>query len=641
MTMLPQHGLMVGDSDVLIPTDKTKTYTALSTLDENRYYLNSLLHQNPKDKRIVIHTFGDGVDHVLDAAKKISYRLSSDRGATFGAKATLYDPVDGIYQIQDPGIGIDRKGRLHIMADCHTAVGSTGGLHELRYMYSDDNGATVSSPVVITLPTISGFSGAFRMYGRIIDTGSTLIAPCYFAKDEGDSSESARYVVRSTDYGDNWSFVLVEGPTTEYINESECLAITQNIVIMVSRYEAASVTFMMYKSIDAGATWIRVGGMGTTITSTIAAPCRLHKFRGNDGRWFCVMYFPNKQNDRIYAIYGRLDNGVDAGVGLFNTATLTLLMTDTAILHYGDFLHYNGNLNARGAWAREAGTFPFDNQMLYFENVSTQYDGMIASVGPQTIYDKLAVPMFISTWRGLVSNTTNSWGVVNVSSQVTTWKSIAPGPLAQDFTAAAGGIVLDSDGVTFDGTKALTHGTSTYWNFLSYSGAGESDINFTIYVKIKLGTLSNPNAFYGIFGNNAGSASNKGMYMAYDDRAAVPASDRMSIKISKGSAGFIVSFDNDNVITPNAFHVICMEVDLSQATTNNKVKLYVDGVTISTTVAAYNTGISSPPTYNMQIGAIGNNGGIMTGTIKDVVIQNAIDISSVRTNFTQALIDAT
>lgn len=641
MTMLAQHGYAGSlAANPLYITDDTKTYSALSTLDENRYYLNSLLHQNPKDKRIVVHTFIDSTNHVSDAGKKIVYRLSTDKALTFGSKTTLYDPTDGTYQVQDPGVGMDRKGRLHIFADCHEGVGSgaTGLDHEARYMYSDDNGSTVSSPVVIPLPATS--LNTFRFYGRCIDTGQILIQPAYFFTDENDFTQSERWILRSTDYGANWSWVLVEAATSDYINEGECLAITQNVIFMLCRYEPTKITFMMYKSTDAGATWVRVGLLGTTQTGATAGPCRLHKFRDDNGKWYVVMYFPNKATDRVYAMYGRLDNGIDAGLGLFSSTTLTLLRTDTAILHYGDFVHYNGNMNCRGAWARENGTFPTDNEMLYFENIATQYDGLLLSIGTATMYDKLAIPMFIGSWRGLVSNTTNDYGVVNGSSQVTTWKSILPGPTGQDFTATAGGIVLDGTGITFDGTKALAHGTSTYWNFMHYSGGGEADINYTVYFKVKFGTSGNPNAAYGVLGDNGGSAGNKGASVWYDDRSGSSRSDAIRFTISKGSAGFIIDFTNDNVVTPNTFIVVCIEIDLSQSTTNNKAKLYVNNVQASTTVTAYNTGIVATPTYNMQIGAVGNSALPFIGTIKDVVIQNAIDLPSVRTNFTQALMDA-
>lgn len=641
MTMLlQQHGIMGNPSGSLIPTDKTKTYSLIETFDDTRYYLNSLLHQNPKDKRIIVHTFGDGVDHVSDPAKRISYRLSTDRGLTYGAKATLYDPTDSTYQIQDPGVGMDRRGRLHILADCHTLVGTAGGTHEARYMYSDDNGVTVSSPVVIPPPATSLVT--FRFYGRIIDTGGgVLLAPSHWVTEEANTTNSERWVLRSTDYGANWTWHLIEA-TTDYINETELLAVTSNVIFSMSRYEVPK-QYVMCKSTDAGITWTRVGGFGTTITmSGSPGPCRLHKFRADTGKYYAAMYFPDKGNNRVYAMYGRLDNGVEAGIGLFNTTTVTLLTTQANDTHYGDFCHYNNNMNCRGAWPLEVGSFPFDNQMIYFENQATHYNTVAAIIDPITIYDKLGIPIFIGTYRGMVANTDNTYGVVDSSNRVTTLKSILPGPLAQNFTATAGGILLDGTGMTFDGTKALTHGTSSYWNFMHYSSAGATDLNYTMYFKLKIGVVSNPNAFYGIIGNSAGGAGNRGITLGYDDRAAVPASDRINFQISKGTVGWVIKFDNDNVITPNAFHVVCMEVDLSQASNNNKVKLYVDGVLISTTVSEYTASVINSATYAMQIGNIGNStaGGFLVGTIKDVIIQNAIEIPTVRTNFTQALIDA-
>lgn len=635
---LTQQGINLASSPTraLIPTDKTKTYSLLATLDETRYYLDSTLHQSPKVRSVVLNTFTDGVNHVADAAKKVSLKKSTDLAATFGSKSTYYDPTDGVFQVQSLSAGYSNNGRFHALISCHTSVGTPGGSHELRYVYSDDDGTTMSSAVTVTLPTTT--LAAFRMHDKIIDLGNgVMVAPMYYATDEGNATQSERYVVRTTDGGANWTCILVEGPTTAYINEGSILAITNSILIMICRYENLF-QYWMYKSTDAGATWTSVGALGTTVGLTIAAPCALRKFRADNGKWYCAMYFPDKATFKLYALYGRLDNGVDGGVGLFNTATLTLLRTDTKILHYGDFCHYNNNMNARGAWPRENGTFPTDNELIYFENLTTQYDTVFALIDPVTIYDKLSNVLFIGSARGLVSNTTNEYGIVNGSDQITTFKSLAPGPLSQNFTATAGGILLSSGAMVLDGTKALSHGTAAYFKGLHYSSAGVADVQSTLYFVAKFGTISNPNAFYGLFGNNAGSASNRGYSFSYDDRAAVPRSDNATLLITKGTAGFIIDFHNDNMLTPNAFICVCLEVDLSQATDNNKVKLYVNNVLQTTTVTTFNASISSSdPNFVAQIGAIGNNGGIMIGSIKDIIVTVNVDIPSVRTNFITAL----
>lgn len=637
MTMLAQHGILGRPTARLIPTDDTKTFSEIELVDNNRYYLNSLLHQSPKVRSVIVNTFTDGVAHGADATKKIVFRKSTDFGLTYGAITTLYDPTDGAFQVQDPSIGYSNNGRLHILADCHDSLGVPGGNHEIRYMYSDDDGTTVSSPVTVTLP--STVLNAFRLYGRIIDLGNgVLLAPCYFLTDEADFTQSSRYVIRTTDGGANWSFVDVDLLTTPYINEGELIAVTNNIVYYMCRYEDLF-QFWCYKSIDGGLTWSNLGAFGTGLIKTSGDPCRLHKFRADNGKWFCAMYFTHRATDTLYAIYGRLDNGVEGGRSLFNITTLTLLRTDgTNYLHYGDMVHYNGNMNCRGAWPREVGTSLVDNQMQYFENLTTQYDAVFAILDPVTIWDKLFGPRFIGSSRGLVSNTTNEYGVVNGSSQITTLKSLAPGPLASDYTATAGGITLSGDSMVYDGTKALTNTTKANWKFLHGSSFGASDVHSTLYFVGSLGTGSNPDTLYGILGNNAGSSGAIGYTLFYDDRSSGSQNNALRLLISKGTVGFIIDFINQNIITPNTLFCLCVEVDLAQSVQDDKVKAYVNGVLQSTTVTTYNSSVSiAESTHNIQIGSLGNNVGIAVMTMKDMVIQNAVDTSSVRDNMILAL----
>lgn len=634
---LTQQGVYLGRATPSpILTDKTVTYAVDATLDETRYYLCSTLHQSPKVRSVILNTFTDGTDHVLDAGKKISLKKSTTTGLTYGAKTTFYDPTDGSFQAQSLSAGYSNNGRFHALISCHTSVGTPGGTNELRYVYSDDDGTTMSSAVTITLPS-NGLNG-FRMHDKINDCGNGVMwAPAYFSTDEGDATQSSRYVVRTTDGGANWSFVLVDGPTSAFINEGSGLLVTNSVQILMCRYDDVF-QYWMYKTTDAGATWTSVGAFSTTHIMTVAAPCALRKFRADSGKYYAVMYFPDKANERLYAIYGRLDNAIDAGVGFLNTNTLILLRQDTVILHYGDMCHYNNNMNARGVWPREAGTFPDDNEMIYIESPATQYDSVAAYIDPQTIYDKLGNIMLIGSARGLVSNTTNDYGIVNGSSQVTTLKSILPGPINQNFTATAGGIVLNAGGMDFDGTKALGHATASYFNFLHTSSAGFADVQSTLYMVVKAGTNSNPGAAYGFFGNNAASAGNIGYCAYYSDSGINNAS---GLLISKGTAGFIIQFLNADIITANTKLLICIEVDLAQATTNNKVKVYINKVLQSTTVTAFSSSISSSnATFVGQIGSVGNNASRLVGTVWDIVIQNCTDLSTVRDNFSQALMDA-
>ena len=638
---LSQYGITLGRPTPLIPTDDTKVYALQSTLDETRYYLCSTLSQSPKVRSVGLNVFLDGVNHVDDAAKKVSFRKTTDLFLTYGSKTTFYDPVDGDMQTQSLAAGYSNNGRFHALIQCQDSVGVPGGTQELRYMYSDDDGTTVSSPVTITLPVTS--LNAFRMHDKIIDLGSgVMLAPCYFFTDEGNITQSERYVVKTTDGGATWSFILVEGPTSTYINEGSLLSITNNIIYyMVREDTSSSPQFYCYKSLDQGGTWTNLGFFGTTITKTGGDPPVLRKFRADNGKWFAVMYFSARSADTLYAIYGRLDNGVEGGLGLFNVSTITLLRTDPVnYLHYGDFVHYNNNMNARGAWPREVSSVPLeDNEMIYFENLTTQYDSVFAKIDPITIYDKLYQTLTITSPRQLTTNTDDVYGVVNASNQVTTLRSIAPGPLSQGFTATAGGILLNAGAIDFDGTKALGHAVPAYFKPLHYSTGGVADVNTTLYAVVKFGTGSNPNAAYGLFGNNAASSANRGYSIFYDDRASVPRNNNLVLLISKGTAGFIIDFSaNDNLITPNVYFVLCVEVDLGQASNNDKVKVYINNVLQSTTVTTFNSGISSSdPVFGGQIGSVGNNALLATMSLKDFILQNAVDLPSVRSNMNLAL----
>lgn len=604
----------------------TVLYGTLGTLDDTRYYFTNLLHQSPLDKTLVIHTFTDGVSHLADPAKRISYRISNDNGLNFGSKATLYDPTDGNFQVQDPSIGVDSNGRLHILADCHN--GFTGGdTHEVRYMYSDDNGATLSSPVTIALP--GGGLATFRFYGRMIQVDNVLMSPAYFFTEEGTFTNSARYVLRSTDFGANWNWILVES-TTEYINESELLGINDDVVIMVSRQEASPKQFIMYKSEDKGATWFRCGLLSTTVIMSVANPCRLHKFFLDNGVEVAAMYFVDRANARLYGMYGKLENFIVGGVGGFNINTLTLLRQESVYLHYGDMVHYDGNLNAFGVWTREASTTPLvDNELIHFTNMTTHYGTLLDVLTPVTIYDHLAAPLGIYSWRGLATNNTNDNGTVNSSGQVTLFKSLRPGPTNVNFSATAGGIIL-GDGLEFDGTKVLTHSTALTFNPLSQSAAGYTDVHWTIHACWKAGTGSNPDAAYSLFGNNGASSSNIGLAIYYDDRASQSINNGLKIFITRGGGTFIINLAAAGIITPNAYFILTIETALVEAVQDDKVKVYINGVLQSTTVSTFNTTVATPPTYGAQIGGVGNNVLPLTGGIKHVIIQNTIDIDSVR-----------
>lgn len=489
--------------------------------------------------------------------------------------------------------------------------------------------------MTVALP---GGLATFRFYGRMIQVDDVLMSPAYFFTEEGDFTNSARYVLRSTDFGANWTWILVES-TSAYINESELLGITDDVVIMVSRQEDSPKQFIMYKSEDKGLTWFNCGVLSTTVVMSVANPCRLHKFFLDNGVEVVAMYFVDRANARLYAMYGRLDNFIIGGVGGFNTNTVTLLRQESIYLHYGDFVHYEDNLNAYGVWTRENSAVALaDNELIHFTNLATHYGKLLDVLTPVTIYDHLAAPLGIYSWRGLLANNTNDNGTVTANNEVTLFKSLGPGPTGNNFSATAGGIIL-GDGLEFDGTKVLNHSTAATFNPLSQSSAGYTDVNWTMHACVKFGTSSDPNAAYALFGTNGASSSNIGVAIYYDDRVAQSINNGLKIIITRGAGTFIINFAAANVITPNTYQLLTIETDLSEAAQNDKVRIYINKVLQSTTVTTFNTTVATPPTYGANIGGAGNSVLPFVGGIKHLVIQNAIDIDSVRDEIIDTLMD--
>lgn len=624
-----------GSGSSLIVTDDTQAYSVQTTLDANNYLFSSMLCQHPTNKDIIINVFTEGTNHVEDVDKKIVYRKSTDRGLTFGARATLYDPTDSTFQVQSPGVGYDSNGRFHIFADCHDDLDAPGGNHEIRYLYSDDDCATVSSAVVIPFPATSMLT--FQIYDKLIQMGSNIMISFFFYPEQDDITESENWLLRSTDFGANWTWVFMGSVTGNFRSEGSGLAINDTVGIWVFRSETPA-RFFMYKTEDAGLTFIECGEFGFLVMAT-ASPARLNKFFADDGTELIEMTFLDRANTpkKVYAVYGRADNAILGGIGIWKQTLYTIYTDASYMAGYGDVCHNYGNMNAIGVYPRET-NFPIDNELIFFKCPATQYGTVLLEVLPTSIYDPLGLVQLILDWRGLINSNSNDSGTVSVSNEVTFWKGLSPGLVGSgyNFGATAGGILL-GDGVEFDGTKALSGTTPLNFRFMNYSVSGSTDINFTLYFVIKPGITSNPDAVYGFFGTSGSGGANIGVSVFYDDRSAQSRSDALRLIISKGSLGFTFDFVNDNMLTPNIYQVVCIEVDLSQATQNNKGKLWVNDVQKSTTVATAITTLGITPTYNPQIGATGNNVFPFTGGIKQVIMQNAIDIPSVRSYMNQML----
>lgn len=149
-------------------------------------------------------------------------------------------------------------------------------------------------------------------------------------------------------------------------------------------------------------------------------------------------------------------------------------------------------------------------------------------------------------------------------------------------------------------TGTLAHPTKATWKFL-HNGSG-----FTVTAVVRVNG-TNPNALYGIVGNNGGSSVNIGLWLSYDDRSAVPRDDTIVATIYKGVAGqpIINAISSNDKFLSNEFRIIAARFDPDAA--SEQFKFYVDGteaVAASVANLPYST---ADPTYTIQLFAIGNN----------------------------------
>lgn len=359
--------------------DATRTFAVSETYDIDRYLFTGGYVQNPVSGAVV-HVFHNGARHEFDAGKKVCFRKSMDSGQTFGSSADVANPSDG--GVQDVSAGYGPDGRLHVIYDVHESF-NAGVQHWIRYTYSDDDGATWAASVTLSNPP-NGFV-SFRVLGKIISNNGVLMKPYYAAPDEGSfGTESARYLLRSTDNGTTWNHILVE-QSTDYINEGALLA-SGNTVLYVARIEnqagySSSQRYKIYKSTDNGLTWGVQGITGFGESFSYAHPVWLETFL-LDGVPVAACYFHNRGTKEYKVIYGKVAD-VMASISGWNTATRqTLFNYDTyggaARSGYGGFVHVNNDLFARGMAYVDLGGA---TNVLYLALPTTHYQALKTQLG--------------------------------------------------------------------------------------------------------------------------------------------------------------------------------------------------------------------------------------------------------------------
>lgn len=237
-------------------------------------------------------------------------------------------------------------------------------------------------------------------------------------------------------------------------------------------------------------------------------------------------------------------------------------------------------------------------------------------------YDLLNNVELILDAQGLATNTTNSYGTLNSSNQLTEWDSLTPGPTDRPFPNNGTAPDFYNKVVYFNGDGRLRHATASVWNFMHYN-ATIGNLKWTMHAVCLFEHV--PGGVYGLVGNNGSAQTNKGVAVFFGHNSG--GTNRLLSQITKGTTGFIVTSAQANIIPEQSLHVLTIVTDMSLSAADRQ-KAYIDGVQVTYTVSSPSTAVVTTPTYGLEIGALGNAVVNMVGGLSHFIITSNAEVNT-------------
>ena len=373
---MTKYGISVPPSSVdSIPM--IRKYEALYTLNETRYYLPVVVCQNPTNPDVIVVLFHDSLSHTDDPNGRVSKIKSINRGASFGAKTTVYDPV-GPLRPMGVSAGYDSAGKLHMMIDLHTSYDALS-TNTLQYWNSIDDGDNWNSTDITATLAGDGLNG-WRVTDRIVQNNNVLFAYVVKVTDEVTITESANYVLRTTDFGANWTLITIRAKGAAYYNEGSFEGLGPNHLLCLIRDEILH-EWQQTISPDNGLNWPALGPCTFGEVLTRESPPSLT--RTSD---FIACTYANRDRDQLVIIYARPADLIANGVAGWNIRTRHVLFQgiNDEHLHYGNLIFPNNDFNSYGVFARDP--YPSTglgtaNVMVGFKGNTIQYSDVKALLG--------------------------------------------------------------------------------------------------------------------------------------------------------------------------------------------------------------------------------------------------------------------
>tara|TARA_R100001244_G_scaffold56079_2_gene47878 strand:+ start:1777 stop:2736 length:960 start_codon:yes stop_codon:yes gene_type:complete len=203
-------------------------------------------------------------------------------------------------------------------------------------------------------------------------------------------------------------------------------------------------------------------------------------------------------------------------------------------------------------------------------------------------------------------------------------QDLAETPLAQSVTGSqpsltdGSGNPLLENGILapdFDGINDVMEVPSSQSTF-RFMHDGDNSSTFTV---AKFGNSLNPDQAYVFLGNNAGSSDKTGVTLSYNDRASSSESNALNNVISNGAANACFNKNND-VVTPNTQQIISVLMDADNSTLIDRSRVFVNDGSVIQSNTSSATPSTSNATHNLQVGANGNGGNNLEGSIQEITI---------------------
>jgi hypothetical protein len=209
---------------------------------------------------------------------------------------------------------------------------------------------------------------------------------------------------------------------------------------------------------------------------------------------------------------------------------------------------------------------------------------------------------------------------------VKTWHDQSGNNLdASQATSANQPKIVDSGSLVTEGGKAALRFDGTN-DVLTVAGSKASfkplhdGTKSVIAMVVSPGLVSDPNAFFGFFGNTAGASSSVGLQIEYDDRSASSRNNSLSVIVRRGVGGrSAVLCTWQDAVLPMQLSAVFTALDAGNATAAERAKTYVNGSALIGNNTETDAPSTANATFDAQIGSLGNNAFLFPGKFSELI----------------------